>query len=370
MKNTGSKLSIAVVHESKIDELIGQFCDFLFLKNLNIPEDNSILWDMNGKDGYCIQAMFIGKTGYGKSTTLNKLCGKDYFQTDAIKSCTKTLFSAEYKIYDRKNYYFSLCDLPGVGESNKVDKQYTKWYAEMLIKSHCLVYVLRADQRDFSVDAQILGPILENAEQKKKVLIVVNYCDKIEPFSRSVPFIPSKEQLANIKTKTTEIQKVFAIPAKSILFYSATEGYNLNKLVQKIAGTLKETVKPKKKGPTYQEKKQMIYEMTSQDNCGVCGCINCMQFAMQAASDKNPMNISDCPYIDVDDADTVTPQKQESYFMAYKIGDDCINCGACEGCCPYEAISEKDDKCWIDPDKCASCGACAGSCPVEAITEG
>ena len=55
--------------------------------------------------------------------------------------------------------------------------------------------------------------------------------------------------------------------------------------------------------------------------------------------------------------------------MAYKIDDSkCSNCGACESECPAEAISEKNDKRWIDAGKCVDCGACSGACPVEAIT--
>ncbi len=53
--------------------------------------------------------------------------------------------------------------------------------------------------------------------------------------------------------------------------------------------------------------------------------------------------------------------------MAYKILDTCTNCGACEDECPVEAISEKDDARWIDPDLCTSYGACVDACPVEAI---
>jgi len=52
--------------------------------------------------------------------------------------------------------------------------------------------------------------------------------------------------------------------------------------------------------------------------------------------------------------------------MAYKIGDECIACGACEGECPVEAISAGDDKYVIDEDICIECGACAEVCPVEA----
>ncbi|MDC7126199.1 MAG: 4Fe-4S binding protein [Spirochaetales bacterium] len=53
--------------------------------------------------------------------------------------------------------------------------------------------------------------------------------------------------------------------------------------------------------------------------------------------------------------------------MAYKITDECSNCGACESECPMEAISEKDDKRFIDENVCSSCGACADVCPMDAI---
>jgi len=52
--------------------------------------------------------------------------------------------------------------------------------------------------------------------------------------------------------------------------------------------------------------------------------------------------------------------------MAYKIGEECIACGACAAGCPVEAIVEGDIYV-IDAEKCIECGACAGGCPVEAI---
>ena len=55
--------------------------------------------------------------------------------------------------------------------------------------------------------------------------------------------------------------------------------------------------------------------------------------------------------------------------MAYKISDQCVNCGACEGDCPVGAISEQGDVRVINADTCISCGACAASCPAEAISE-
>ncbi|HOP11017.1 MAG TPA: 4Fe-4S binding protein [Oscillospiraceae bacterium] len=55
--------------------------------------------------------------------------------------------------------------------------------------------------------------------------------------------------------------------------------------------------------------------------------------------------------------------------MPYKIGDECIKCGACESECPVSAIKEGDTKYVINEDECISCGACAGVCPVDAPKE-
>ncbi len=58
--------------------------------------------------------------------------------------------------------------------------------------------------------------------------------------------------------------------------------------------------------------------------------------------------------------------------MAYKITEECINCGACEPECPNQAISPGDEIYIIDPEKCTECvGAfdqsqCAAVCPVDA----
>lgn len=58
--------------------------------------------------------------------------------------------------------------------------------------------------------------------------------------------------------------------------------------------------------------------------------------------------------------------------MAYKITEECINCGACEPECPNQAISPGDEIYIIDPDKCTECvghydqSQCAAVCPVDA----
>ena len=58
--------------------------------------------------------------------------------------------------------------------------------------------------------------------------------------------------------------------------------------------------------------------------------------------------------------------------MAYKITEECISCGACEGECGNEAISEGESFYEIDPARCTECVGnfespkCAEVCPVDA----
>ena len=58
--------------------------------------------------------------------------------------------------------------------------------------------------------------------------------------------------------------------------------------------------------------------------------------------------------------------------MAYKITNNCINCGACESECPYAAITSDGGIHRINPDKCTECiddfdtPQCEGFCLIEA----
>lgn len=55
--------------------------------------------------------------------------------------------------------------------------------------------------------------------------------------------------------------------------------------------------------------------------------------------------------------------------MAYKIGDDCLNCGTCVDECPSGSIIEEDEEYVIQTETCTECGTCKEVCPAEAITE-
>lgn len=73
-------------------------------------------------------------------------------------------------------------------------------------------------------------------------------------------------------------------------------------------------------------------------------------------------------YITCRRAAVLRDNKRRIYIMAYVIGDDCQDCGACAAVCPAEAISEGDGKYVIDADACLDCGTCEAECPHGAIS--
>ena len=66
------------------------------------------------------------------------------------------------------------------------------------------------------------------------------------------------------------------------------------------------------------------------------------------------------------------PWRSKGGIVAYKITEDCVNCGGCIDECPEGAIIEGDEISSIDPEKCVECGTCVDAffCPAGAIIPG
>lgn len=241
------ELNIYVNYTAEISSLIKRFSAFDFLLNIEFPISKDNKWCMDNKmfnyntqECYAVQVMFVGKTGYGKSTTINKIVGCDVFDTDDISSCTKDLFEADYRIDKKIPSFISFNDLPGIGESLEVDEKYLEWYRNMLEKSQVVVYVLRADQRDYSEDEKVFKTLFKDKTTYEKVIMAINYADKIEPINRKEGL--SNEQIANLQSKVEYVSNIFKIEKNNIIYYSAKDQINIDLLVDKIAKKLKENM--------------------------------------------------------------------------------------------------------------------------------
>lgn len=222
------------------DALVSRHPIFSYFRNHQFQIKDQFIWKINECEAHDLAIFFYGKTGYGKSSTINRITGTSMMATHDFQPCTKTISSIQFKIgFSEKEMHLSFNDLPGIGESAETDAEYLKWYSRVLPKTACCVYVLRADQRDFHLDLSVFESLFQQKSHNSRVLIAINFADKIEPINRSQNKLPSHEQLSNLLKKREIIQDLFKMPSSNIVFYSADTGYNLPEFTQKIVSILK-----------------------------------------------------------------------------------------------------------------------------------
>ena len=227
-------------YESSIDEL-GQCYPCLHdLNGRAIKRLDATRWvrEGTGEESYALQIIFIGKTGYGKSTTLNAIIGRNLFETSDVESCTRRCQAANFRLHLNGKDYLSLGDLPGIGESRVRDAEYLEEYRRFLGVSAVVVYLLRVDQRDFSVDEEAFRRLFVDQAERDKVVIGLNAADKIEPLRRDNTPVPSHLQRANIDRKRCLVAALFRIPVDRVVPYSARSGWNLDILVKAVSHRL------------------------------------------------------------------------------------------------------------------------------------
>lgn len=219
-------------HRGVIDEIAKRYHQFTKLKHAFVTAPHLQWQDKStGVLSHHIQVAFFGKSGYGKSSTVNFFFGNSVLETSDVDACTRRCESLDFEL--SQNCYLSLADFPGIGESEYRDKEYLKMYSDFLSKSTVVVYVLRADQRDLAVDESAYRTIFPRLDDKKKVIFALNCCDKIEPISRNTSIEPSQEQQKNIEIKIDSIIQSFA-PLNPVVPYSAATGWNMNRLAEAI----------------------------------------------------------------------------------------------------------------------------------------
>jgi len=93
------------------------------------------------------------------------------------------------------------------------------------------------NNRDFSIDQRAFDRLFQQNGQRKKVIMVINGCDKIDPIHRQAGREPTPLQQENIKRKTGDLRNVFP-EIEHIVPCSAETGWNLETLAQTIMDVL------------------------------------------------------------------------------------------------------------------------------------
>lgn len=126
----------------------------------------------------------MGKTGTGKSSLCNALFQGEVTPVSNVDSCTRDVLRFRLR---NGNHSLMIVDLPGVGESEQRDEEYTALYRRILPELDMVLWAIKADDRAMSVDEHFYRRVM--LAYQHRVLFVVNQADKIEPCHEYSPLL-------------------------------------------------------------------------------------------------------------------------------------------------------------------------------------
>ena len=180
----------------------------------------------------------MGKTGLGKSSLCNALFRSEVCAVNAVEACTRTPQRVRLRF---GQHYLTLIDLPGVGENQRRDEEYRELYRELLPQLDMVLWVLKADDRAFSIEEQFYQTVFAHfSGPLPPVVWILNQVDKVEPSEqwnwRSAT--PSTEQQSNIERKCQAVANQLAIAEGDIIPVSVKGRYHLAHIVERMINRL------------------------------------------------------------------------------------------------------------------------------------
>ncbi len=127
------------------------------LASLSCSIRNHILERLRNLTQYEPVIGIMGKTGAGKSSLCNALFQGVVTPVSNVESCTRDVLRFRLR---NANHSLMIVDLPGVGESEQRDEEYTALYRRILPELDLVLWVIKADDRALSVDEHFYRKIM------------------------------------------------------------------------------------------------------------------------------------------------------------------------------------------------------------------
>lgn len=196
--------------------------------------------------------VFMGKTGAGKSSLCNALFGKDAFKVSDVAVGTRDIQ------IETKPGGLTIVDVPGVGEGGANSRKYEELYRSILRSGvtdarsgvthevDAIVWLIKSNDRALEIDKDFFDGMFKrfcSKEQLARLTFAVSQADAIEPirdegsWDRSVRH-PGAKQAKNLDEKRHQVAEMFDVESNHVIEFSATEHYNLERLLERIVSTL------------------------------------------------------------------------------------------------------------------------------------
>lgn len=204
---------------------------------------------MNTLKNNIFTVVFFGKTGAGKSSTLNKMFGLT-LNTDDAMACTKEpkpIILSRTTHKDLPLEQIRVVDMPGIGESLEADKIYLPFYEKWMPLADSLVWVTQADTRAYKRDQIFLENLIPLFNSSLFLTIALNKIDclgidegeqgfdthSLEPSSAQLKLLP--EKIDNVYSIFKEIiEEHLTFEKTDVLPYSAFYNWGVQNIMKKI----------------------------------------------------------------------------------------------------------------------------------------
>ncbi len=182
--------------------------------------------------------LFLGCTGAGKSSTINKILGKD------LAKIGVGVDPQTQKILGYSAFPLVLWDTPGLGESPNADALHIKEINSLITgiaySFDKIIIVCESGKRDLESVYKLINEVVKKNKFEGKMVLALNQCDlAMKKNSWNDEYnIPNNELhhflLEQLKIFEYRIKESTGINIKESIFYSAKFNYNLDKVKEII----------------------------------------------------------------------------------------------------------------------------------------